>query len=91
MFPNRSNEPHLRHAHDGAEHAEAECDDGGNSGWEEIGSVPDGDIVFTLFVDKMFGKSNALVDGQPVALKRQTWSEMTALLGEVDNSLRSTT
>lgn len=37
LLADGANEPHLRHAHDGAEHAEAESDHGRDAGWKEGG------------------------------------------------------
>ena len=56
-------EPHLRHAHDGAHDAEAEgqhrCDARGQQG----GGVPDGDVIFAGFEDEVLGEGDAFVDG----------------------------
>ena len=56
-------EPHLRHAHDGAEDAEAEGEHGGDAGREQARGVPDGDVVFALFEDEVLGQGDAFVDG----------------------------
>ena len=64
----RADEPNLRHAHDGAEDAEAKGQDGGDAGREEAGVVPDGDVVFAAFEDEVLGQGDAFVDGEPVAL-----------------------
>ena len=48
-------EPDLRHAHDGAEDAEAESEDGGEAGREQARVVPDGDVVFALLEDEVLG------------------------------------
>jgi len=50
-----ADEPDLRHAHDGAEDAEAEGEDGGHAGGEEVRGVVDGDVVFAFFEDEVFG------------------------------------
>lgn len=63
-------EPHLRHAHDGAEDAEAKGDDGGDAGREEMRGGVDGDVVAAdaAFEEEVFGEGDAFVDGKPVAL-----------------------
>ena len=48
-------EPHLRHAHHGAEDAEAKGEHGGDAGREEARVVPDGDVVLALFEDEVLG------------------------------------
>lgn len=70
MPPDRPDEPHLRHAHDGAEDAEAKSDDGSDAGWEFGGLVVDlGPVAAeALFEDKVFAQGDAFVDGEPVAL-----------------------
>ena len=50
-----TDEPHLRHAHDGAKGPEAECQQGGDAGREEAWVVPDADVVFALFEDEVLG------------------------------------
>lgn len=63
-----ADEPDLRHAHDGAEDAEAEGQDGGDAGREEARVVPDGDVVLAALEDEVLAQGDAFVDGEPVAL-----------------------
>lgn len=63
-----ADEPHLRHAHDGAEDAEAEGEHGGEARREQARVVPDGDVVFALLEDEVLRQGDAFVDGEPVAL-----------------------
>lgn len=58
-----ADEPHLRHAHDGAEDPEAEGEYGGDAGWEQARVVPDGDVVFALLEDEVLGQGDAFIDG----------------------------
>ena len=51
----RADKPYLRHTHHGAEDAKAKGEDGGHAWWEEFGVVPDGDVVFAVFEDEVFG------------------------------------
>lgn len=55
MFPDRTDEPDLRHAHDGAEDAEAEGEDGGDARGEQFAVVPDGDVVLAAFEVEVLG------------------------------------
>ncbi len=48
-------EPHLRHAHDGAENPEAKGQDGGDAGGEQARVVPDGDVVLAALEDEVLG------------------------------------
>ena len=48
-------EPDLRHAHDGAEDAEAKSQHGGAAGREEFARVVDGDVVLALLEDEVLG------------------------------------
>lgn len=63
-----ADEPDLRHAHDGAEDAEAEGEHGGAAGGQELARVVDGDVVLALLEDEVLGEGDAFVDGEPVAL-----------------------
>lgn len=58
-----ADEPQLRHAHDGAEDAEAESEHGREAGGQEFRVVPDGDVVFALLEDEVLGQGDAFVDG----------------------------
>ena len=60
---NRTDEPHLRHAQDGAHDSKAECEHSRDAGWEQIRVVPDGDVVLAPFEDKVLGEGDAFVDG----------------------------
>ena len=66
-------EPDLRHAHDGAEDAEAKGHDGCQARRQEARVVPDGDVVFAALEDEVLGQGDAFVDGEPVALF--TWCQ----------------
>lgn len=70
MFANGPDEPNLGHAHDGAEDAEAEGEDGGDAGREEVRDRVDGHVVarHAALEDEVFGQGDAFVDGEPVAL-----------------------
>ena len=63
-------EPHLRHAHDGAHDAEAEGHDGGDARWQPGGVAVDGDVVAgeAALEEEVLGQGDAFVDGEPVAL-----------------------
>lgn len=78
MFPNGPDEPHLRHAHDGTENTETECQDGGDPGGEEILGGVVGHVVAldAALEDEVFGERDAFIDGEPVALgsvRRGKW------------------
>ena len=70
MFPNGPNEPHLRHAHHGPKHPEAEGCHGGHARRQEGGGSVDAGVVTAdaALEDEVFGKRDAFVDGEPVAL-----------------------
>ena len=74
-------EPDLRHAHDGAEDAEAEGEHGGAAGGEQLARVVDGDVVLALFEDEVLGEGDAFVDGEPITL----W-EKTKTISQSDSS-----
>ena len=71
MFPNRTNEPHLRHAHDRAEDPKAEGSDGGKARREPRGFVVDLGIVptETPFEDEVFCERHTFVYREPVRLR----------------------
>ena len=48
-------EPHLRHAHDGAEDPEAKGQDGGDAGGKQARVVPDGDVVLAALEEEVLG------------------------------------
>ena len=79
MFPNGPDEPHLRHAHDGAEDAEAKGRDGGDAGGQEVRGGVDGRVVAAdaAFEEEVFGERDAFVYGEPVTLQKE---ERLALL-----------
>lgn len=70
VFPNRPNEPHLRHTHDGAHDAKAEGDDGCDARWEEMrGGIVGNVVAFdALFEEEMFRDGDTFVYREPVAL-----------------------
>lgn len=67
-LPDRADEPDLRHAHDGAEDAEAKGHNGRDAGREEGGGGVDGDVVGAAGEDEVFRQGDAFVDGEPVTL-----------------------
>lgn len=79
MFPNRPREPHLRHAHDGTEDAEAEGEDGCDARGQEMRGGVVGDIVAVdaAFEEEVFWEGDAFVDGEPVALGSVRWEWVT--------------
>lgn len=70
VFPNRPNEPHLRHAHDGTENTETECQNGCDPGGEEMRGGVVGHVVALDAApeDEVFCERDAFIDGEPVAL-----------------------
>ena len=68
----------LSHSHDSAKDPKAKASDAGNARREQIGRVPDGDVVFALLEDEVLGQGHAFVDCEPVAL-----TNMLACMQEV--------
>jgi len=70
QLANRADIVDLGHAHDGAEDAEAESEDGGEAGGEEARVLVDGEVVagYAAFEEEVLGYADGGVNGEPVAL-----------------------
>lgn len=89
MLAHGPDEPHLGHAHDGAEDAEAEGGHGGEAGGEEVRGGVDGGVVAggAALEEEVFGEGDAFVDGEPVAWGRG-WVGVSWFLGGWARGLR---
>lgn len=70
-FSNGTDEPDLRHTHDGAKYAEEEGGDGSDTRRQEVWGGVYGWVVTreSAFEDEVLGEGDPFVDGEPVALR----------------------
>ena len=71
QLSDRAGEPYLRHAHNSTKDPEAKGENSSEARRQETRVLVDGKVVSgkAAFEEEMFGKGNAFVDGEPIALK----------------------